>query len=115
MWARTAEVMLAAWLAASPFIFGHGAEERGLWWSDFGSALLIVTFSLFSFWGRARRAHLSNIAVALWLVSYGYLGFGGTPPPGAQNEILVGLLLLMLSIVPSQSTLPPPEYRQARE
>ena len=113
MWARTAEVMLGLWLAASPFIFGHLPAERGLWWSDFASALLIVTLSLFSFWNRSRRAHLLNIGVALWLVGFGYFGFGGAPPPGAQNELLVGLLLLMLAIVPSQATLPPVAWRRS--
>jgi hypothetical protein len=112
MWARTTEVMLGAWLAASPFIFRHSPEEPLLWWNDLGSALLVVTLSLLSFWSRMRRAHLLNILVALWLVGFAYFGFGSPPPPAAQNDLVVGLLLLMLAIIPSQATLPPRGWRE---
>jgi hypothetical protein len=112
MWARTAEVMLGLWLAASPFIFGHPPDEPALWWNDFGAAFLMVTVSLLSFWGRASHAHLLNILVGLWLVGFGYFGSGDPPSPAAQNDLIVGILLLMLAIVPSHAALPPWEWRE---
>lgn len=113
MWSRTAEVMLGFWLAASPFIFSHSADEPGLWWNDFGCAFVILALSLVSFWSRARRAHLLNILVGVWLVGFGYLGSGpAQPTPASQNQLLVGLVLLMLAIIPSQATLPPPGWRR---
>lgn len=30
MWARVVEVMLGCWLAVSPFVFRHSADERWL-------------------------------------------------------------------------------------
>jgi hypothetical protein len=112
MWARTVEVMLGVWLAASPFIFRHAPDELPFWWNDFGSAFLIITISLLSFGTRTRRAHLLNILVALWLLGFGYFGSGDPPPPAAQNEMVVGLILLMLAIIPSQATLPPKGWRE---
>jgi hypothetical protein len=113
MWARTVEVMLGFWLGASPFIFSHSPVEPRLWWNDLGSAFLIITISLFSFWSRTMRAHLLNILMALWLIGFGYFGFGGEPPPpAAQNDLTVGLILLMLAVIPSEATLPPKGWRE---
>jgi hypothetical protein len=58
------------------------------------------------------RAHLLNILVALWLLGFGYFGFGEPAPPAAQNNIVVGLILLMLAIIPSEATLPPKGWRE---
>lgn len=112
MWARTVEVMLGLWLGASPFIFGHPTDEPGLWWNDLGTAFLVVTISLLSFWSSTSHAHLLNIPVALWLLAFGYFGSGEPPSPAAQNELMVGLLLLMIAIIPSGATLPPEEWRK---
>lgn len=112
MWARTVEVMLGLWLAASPFVFRHGPDAARLWWSDMGSASLVASFSLLSFWGPARRAHLLNLPVALWLAGSGYFGPGDPPSPAAQNDLIVGLILLMLAIIPSEATLPPKGWRR---
>ena len=112
MWARTVEVMLGLWLAASPFIFRHPADEPALWWSDLGCAFLVVTISLLSFWSRTAHAHFLNVLVALWLVGFGYFGSGDPPTPAAQNSLVTGLLLLLLAILPSQATLPPEEWRK---
>jgi hypothetical protein len=71
-----------------------------------------VTVSLFSFWHRAIRLHLLNLPVALWLVGFGYFGSGATPPPAAQNELIVGIVLLMFAIIPTQAMLPPHGWRE---
>lgn len=118
MWARAVEVMLGLWLAASPFIFSHSPAEPRLWWNDLVCAGLVMTISLFSFWSRTTHAHLLNIAVALWLIGFGYLGFGDPPPAAAQNDVALGILLLMLAIIPSHATLPPKgwvDYEERRK
>lgn len=107
MWPRTVEVMLGLWLAMSPFIFSHSPDQPGLWWTDFGAAFLIITVSFASFGKRTRRAHLLNILIALWLVGYSYFAFSESPPPAVQNDLTVGILLLMLAIIPSRATAPP--------
>jgi len=70
-----------------------------------------VAFSLLSFAPGFRYAHLLTAAVALWLVGFGYFGGGAGPPPALQNDLLVGLTLLMLAILPSEAHLPPPAWR----
>ena len=112
MWPRTLEVMLAGWLAMSPFIFRHPIDAPQLWWNDFGCAALIAAASLCAFWGCARRAHLLNVLIAFWLLGFSYLSIADPASPAAQNGIVVGLILLMLAIIPSESTLPPKPWRQ---
>jgi hypothetical protein len=111
MWPRAVEVMLAAWLAVSPFVFRHPLDRACLWWNDLGVALLIMTISLVSCAQRAMRAHLLNVVVALWLIGYGWSGFDDPPPPAAQNAIVVGLMLLLVALIPSEANLPPKDWR----
>ena len=111
MWARVVEVMLGCWLAVSPFVFGHSAEDRTLWFSDLLSALAVVVLALFSFWRPLRFAHIGIVAVGLWLIAAGFLAPYPTPP-AFQNDIVVGLLLLIFAIVPNDATQPPKPWRE---
>lgn len=106
MWSRVIEFMLACWLAVSPFVFQHADDALVLWTSDFAVATLVATLALISYWRPTRYAHLLIIPPALWLIGFGRFG---PPPllPGMQNDIVVGLLLLMFAIVPNRATLPP--------
>ena len=114
MWARVIEVMLGCWLAMSPFIFRHGPEERVLWTNDFVSATLVIVLALISFWPPLRFAHVANLLVALWLIAFGF--WASYPaPPALQNDIVVGLLLLMFAIIPNEATLPPRRWRDFLE
>lgn len=112
MWARVAEVAVGCWLLMSPFIFGHDGEDIRLWWADLAGGSAIITLALVSFWRPLRRAHLLETGVGLWLIGRGLLSTTPTPP-AVQNEMLVGLLILMLAIVPFQSEMPPESWRQA--
>lgn len=112
MWPRVVELMLGLWLAASPFIFRHPGDQVMLWVNDLGGALAVVTFSLASFWKPAQWAHWLTGLVALWLVGFAYFGFDRPGPAGAQNEITVGLLLLMMFFLPNEANLPPEEWRE---
>lgn len=110
MWARVVEAMLGIWLAISGFIFAVPANETVIWAINFGAALAILMFSLACYSDRARRAHLGTLGVALALTIYGLV----QPRPVLdwhQNYILVGLLLAMFAIVPSQAELPPRAWR----
>jgi hypothetical protein len=107
MWARVVEVMLGCWLAVSPFIFRFTSEDRVLWFNDLFSALGIIVFALASFWPPTQFAHVVNFAIGLWLIAFGFLASAYPTPPGLQNDIVVGLLLLMLSIIPNHASHPP--------
>lgn len=115
MWARAVEVMLGLWLWISPFVFGHYGRLAGLVWSDLLSGAAVILLALLSFVSPLRRAHLLSLVVGAWLVGFGRLGFAHPAPPGAQNEMLVGLVLVLMAIVPSESSRPPLAWRQYLE
>lgn len=100
MWPRVVEVMLACWLAISPFVFGHPDRARELWINDFACALAVLTFALLSYWRPTRYAHLLVALTGVWLTVFGWLNAGQPPSPAAQNHVFTGLLLLMLGIIP---------------
>jgi hypothetical protein len=112
MWARVVEVMLGCWLAVSPFIFRHAADERWLWANDFASAFAVVTLALLSFWRPLRHAHLAIGAVGLWLMGFGYFASPHPLAPALQNDLLVGLLLAMFAIIPNEANRPPQAWRE---
>ena len=108
MWARVLEIAAGVWLGLSPFIFGVQHDLVALW-TDLGIALVIFIFSGLSFWGPTRYAYLLNFAVAVALCCYGR--FANTPPTVIdQNHIATGIFLLMVALVPNDSSLPPQEW-----
>lgn len=113
MWARNVEFMLGCWLAASPFIFSHPADATLLWVTDLASAALVCTLAMLSYWHPTRHAHLVMILVALWLVGFGRFGAAAPLPPGMQNEIAIGLLLVMFAIIPNRAAMPPAAWYEA--
>jgi hypothetical protein len=111
MWPRVAELLIACWLAASPFVFGHIEGQGAFWLSDLVCAGAIAICALLSFSERARRLHLVELAVAGWLLVFGYLA-SAEPLPRLQNNILVALVLIMFAIIPSEANLPPRSWRE---
>jgi hypothetical protein len=112
MWGRVLEVMLGLWLGLSPFIFGHYPAHQPLWVSDLACGTAMVLLALLSFWHPTRYAHLLNLVVAGWLVGFGYL-YGGYPAtPGFQNNIFVGLILVLVAIIPNEADQPPRSWRR---
>ncbi len=111
MWARIVEVMLGCWLAVSPFIFRHSPEDRVLWFNDLLSATVVVLLALLSFWSPLRFAHVANLAVALWLIAFGFWAFPYPTPPALQNNVVIGLLLLMFAVIPNEANRPPRPWR----
>lgn len=111
MWTRVIEVMLGCWLAMSPFIFRHAAEERVLWINDLLSATAVIVLAVVSFWSPLRLAHVANFVIGLWLIAFGWWTSSYPAEPALQNDIVVGILLLMLAILPNQASLPPRPWR----
>lgn len=107
MWARVVEVMLGCWLAVSPFVFRLSSEDRVLWFNDLFSALGVIVLALVSFWPPTQFAHVANFAIGLWLIAFGFFASSYPTPPALQNDIIVGLLLLMFAIIPNHASRPP--------
>ncbi len=114
MWPRIAELVMAGWLAASPFVLAQG-EPHALggmpWLSDVVCAALIAICALLSFTSSLARLHLGELAIAAWLLGYGFLA-SPEPLPALQNDILVALVLPMFAIIPNRATLPPRSWRE---
>lgn len=99
--------MLGCWLAISPFVFAHPSSATVIWWTDWIAATLVISFALLSFWWPLRRMHLATAVVSCALIGIGRLSVAGEVPPALQNQIVVGLLLLMFALVPSHASQPP--------
>ncbi|MCO6047490.1 SPW repeat protein [Aeoliella sp. ICT_H6.2] len=112
MWARIVESMLGVWLLMSPFIFRHTSDATHLWINDLAMGCTLIVLSLASYWSKTRGAHWLLLVAAVWLIGFGRLN--GTPPlqPALQNNLIVGLLLGMVAIVPNEASLPPVRWRQ---
>jgi hypothetical protein len=106
MWARDIEFMLGCWLAVSPFVFAHPASDVRQWAIDFIAAVLVALFALASYARRTQHAHFLTLSVALALIGLGRFG-AAIPTPAMQNNIVIGLLLLMFAIVPNHASQPP--------
>jgi hypothetical protein len=115
MWPRVAELVIAAWLAASPFVLAQEASPLGAppWLSDVSCAGLIAACALLSFTRRFGWLHFGEIAVAAWLLGYGFLA-APEATPALENDILMGLVLPMFAIIPNHATLPPLSWRAFR-
>lgn len=92
--------MLGFWLIMSRFVFRHDAAEGWFLTNDLLSGFAVMILGFLSFWQKTYWAHFLILAVALWLIVYGYLT-GYPSPPAAQNQIVTGLLLAMLAIIPN--------------
>ncbi len=112
MWARTTEVMLALWLALSPFIFRYSDVPTHWWVLDFLCALVICTCALMSYWGPLRHVRFGVLVVALGLTGWAYFAADYPPEPAHQNRFVLGFLLIMLALVPNKAEDPPLSWQR---
>jgi SPW repeat len=110
MWARVAELMLGVWLVISPLVFRGTESVDSFAVRDLSFGAAVIALSLLSFWTHTRWAHLITAVLAVALGLMGYFGSERPGPPAAQNEIAIGMLLLLLAIVPNQANQPPPAW-----
>jgi len=120
LWVHYFNILLGAWLATSPFVFGTFQEEtfsaavmqvtqeRGLWepalrsaltaWSDVISGLLIMAFGALSLSPRFAWAQWANTAVGIWLL-FAPLIFWTPSAAVYANDIMVGALVIAFAIL----------------
>jgi hypothetical protein len=104
------EILLGLWLIASPWVIPHPEPElRRL--NEITSGAVIVILSIASFFQMTRWAHLVTGLVALWIGGAAYFLEPRPGPPGAQNDITVAILLLMVCILPNEASQPPGPWR----
>ena len=113
MWARVVEIMLGCWLAVSPFVFRHSAEEPILWIVDWAAATAVIVIGLVSYLPWARHIHLGVCLVGLALCGFAYLWEPYPAQPALHNHFVLGLLFLMLGLIPNHASEPPPGWEEA--
>jgi hypothetical protein len=101
MWPRVVEAMVGCWLVIAPFVFRATTSLDDYATNAVVCGLLVVTLALASMWPPAAWARLGTIAVALWLMAHGYFTADRPGPPAAQNEITVGLILMLFAVLPN--------------
>jgi len=116
VWARHMELTLGLWLLVSPFVLRHDAGRSFAWIHDLATGAAIVVIALACHWRPLERAHLALLAVAAWLIGLGWWrswqSEGIHPDATFQNWLLLGLLLGMFALVPSESSRPPRPWRR---
>ena len=120
LWVHYLNLLLGAWLATSPFIFGSFSQdtfseavwrvtqERGLWepelrsrllaWSDVISGLLIMLFSAMSLSPRLAWAQWANATAGVWLL-FAPLVFWAPSAAAYTNDTMIGALVITFSIL----------------
>lgn len=107
MWARHIEVMLACWLAVTPFVFEGDSASVSTRVVSWTSAAAVMTFSLVSYWPPARRAYLLTALTGLVIGGWAYFAASDPASPVHQNFVVTGLLLMMMGILPCYNNRPP--------
>lgn len=112
MWPRVVEVMFGSWLVISPFVFRGTPELERYAVSMVVSGTLIAIASTLAFWSPAAGARYLTLLTSLWLMGHGYFAAARPGPPAAQNELVVGLLLVLFAILPNEINRPPAAWQK---
>lgn len=111
MWARVIEGMLGCWLLVTPLVFRGTTAVEDYTTSALVSGAVVIVMALLSFWEPTRLARFVTLGVSLWLALHGYFAAERPGPPAAQNEIMIGLTILLFAIIPNDASQPPTAWR----
>jgi hypothetical protein len=106
MWARICEILLGIWLIVSHALF---RAPVGL---NFALAILIVLFALLSYIPSINKLHLLQVLPAAILLAKSYMDPSADLPLFMQNDILVGLSLLLFAVIPSHASDHPRSWKR---
>ncbi|WP_425305511.1 hypothetical protein [Bremerella cremea] len=96
--------MLGCWLLGSPFIF-RGADRGDMpAIGDFVIGLLVIGFASLSFRQWPRFSHVGTLLLSAVMIFGPGIALTPHVPPAGENIMMTGLLLLLLSIVPNQTS-----------
>jgi hypothetical protein len=110
MWARLMEFIIGIWLGMSWLIFRYSVDHASLQINDWICSVCIILFALISYKELFRYSHLLNFFIGLWLISWTFYSGTGIDFGPHQNYMVIGLLLLMFSLVPSRAQEPPKRW-----
>lgn len=110
MWPRWIECGLAGWLSCAGFVLGVPAAALGVWVVDSAAALAVIAAAITASRRRDGRAHVLTLAVGVIVFVHGFVQ-PWPLPAWHENHILVGLLLVMFAVIPTDAHRPPPPWR----
>jgi len=107
IWARYLNVLLGAWLVISDFVWRHGEAANTNTWI---TGILVVAFALWALWVPNMRWW--NALLGAWAVVAAFV-LPHVSGATLWNNIIIGVLILVVSLVPSaplpdRKTLGPP-------
>ena len=93
-WVDWVNVMLGAWLIASPWLLTAAAGDRSAAWSSWSVGAAIVTLALFALYKPAVSGDAVGVMFGAWLIASPWmLGFAGASA-AATNAVTLGLLVI---------------------
>jgi hypothetical protein len=114
MWPRAGEIVLGAWLAASPWLapdwFAPGQADS-IKAASIVAGLAIASLAVASFMRPFHRAHLASMVLACGVFGWSLFVDVGRAP-AIQNLAAVVLLTLLLSVVPCPASRPPASWEE---
>ena len=109
MWPRIVEVMLGLWLILGPLIFRLEAGDTALITTHVVGGAGIVILSLIAL--RVSFLRAAVFLVGMWLLWYGYAVGWHPSPPAYKNLIILGGLVSVLSLIPTDCLEPTRSWR----
>jgi hypothetical protein len=103
-WPRYLNVLLGAWLLVSDVVWRHGQNQSANTWI---CGVLVIAFSLWALWMPAMRWW--NTLLGAWVVFFSF-AFDHLSAATQWNNVILGVLILLVSLVPSR---PLPDRRGA--
>jgi hypothetical protein len=95
-WARSLNVLLGAWLFVSAFAWQHGQAANANTWI---CGLLVIGFALWALWMPTMRWW--NTLIGAWVVFASFF-LHHRSAVTQWNNIVLGVLILAISLVPSE-------------
>ena len=110
MWPRIVQMMLGLWLVFSPLIFRLGPGDAAMRINDLagGAAVAATALAAIRFW----PVRIATLIIGVWLIGYGYIAGWHPSPPSYKNLIIVGGLISVLSLIPTDCLEPTRSWRE---
>jgi hypothetical protein len=102
--ASGANLVLGAWLVASPWIFGYESIPAGTWSSVVVGALILIigVTRVISLVGPALAR--VNVVLGLWTIASPWIFGYATGQPGMWNSVVVGIVVAILALWSANAT-----------
>lgn len=109
-WPRMAEALLGAWMAASPWVLPAAASAGPeLRVAPVVAGVLLMALALAS--RRFPRVNVLVLATGALTILWNWMAYPRPGPPVAQNGIVVGLVVCLFALVPTDPGRPPRAWR----